>query len=129
MLSPNIVAGAGMNGEIHTGTTGHDALIAVVTTTVASAAQADRLAALMVRRRLAACVQVERITSHYRWEDAPHREVEWRLAYKTATDRVDALWAALAAEHPYDLPQLLVQTVRAEVRYARWVDEQTRPSV
>lgn len=117
-----------MNGEIHTGAAGHDALIAVVTTTVASAAQADRLAALMVRRRLAACVQVEQITSHYRWEGVSHREVEWRLACKTAADRVDALWTALAAEHPYELPQLLVQTVRAEVRYAQWVDEQTRPS-
>jgi len=42
-------------------------------------------------------------------------------------DRVDALLAALAEEHPYDLPQLLVQTARAELRYAQWVNEQTRP--
>ena len=38
--------------------------LAVVTTTVASAADAQRLAAGAVRSRLAACVQVEAIASH-----------------------------------------------------------------
>ncbi|MBN9330392.1 MULTISPECIES: divalent-cation tolerance protein CutA [unclassified Comamonas] len=110
-----------------TGRAGQGASIAIVTTTVDSAGDADRLAALMVERCLAACVQVQQITAHYRWQAALHRDVEWRLTCKTAMDRVDALLAALAEEHPYDLPQLLVQTARAELRYAQWVNEQTRP--
>lgn len=101
-------------------------LIGVVVTTVASAAEADRLAALLVGRGLAACVQVEPIVSHYRWQGVVQREDEWRLECKTATDRVSALQAALAAEHPYELPELLVQMIQSDSRYALWVDEQVR---
>jgi len=116
-----------MKDETDAESAGDATWIAVVTTTVASAADADRLAALMVERRVAACVQIERVVSHYRWQGALHREEEWRLDCKTAVSRVDALLAALAEQHPYDLPQLLVQTVRAERRYAQWVGEQTLP--
>lgn len=101
-------------------------LIGVVVTTVASAADADRLAALLVGHGLAACVQIQPIVSHYRWQGEVQREPEWRLECKTAPDRVPALQAALAAEHPYELPELLVQMVQADGRYALWVDEQTR---
>lgn len=108
-------------------TTRHPPLIAVVTTTVASAEDADRLAALALQRRLAACVQVEQIVSHYRWRDALQREGEWRLSCKTAVDRADALCQALAQAHPYEVPQLLMWTAQAQDGYARWVDEETRP--
>ena len=46
----------------------------VVTTTVASADDAQRLAAQAVQARLAACVQVEAITSHYVWQGQAHAD-------------------------------------------------------
>ena len=41
-------------------------------TTVADAAQADRLAALVLRQRLAACVSIQPLHSHYVWKDEQH---------------------------------------------------------
>ena len=98
--------------------------VAVVTTTVASAADAQRLAAGAVQARLAACVQVEAIASHYVWQGAQHEDAEWRLACKTLPAAVPALRAWLRAQHPYEVPQLLTHSVEAEADYAQWVAQQ-----
>ncbi|MFT3812106.1 MAG: divalent-cation tolerance protein CutA [Acidovorax sp.] len=98
--------------------------IAVVTTTVASAADAERLAAQAVQARVAACVQVEAITSHYVWQGAQQADAEWRLVCKTLPQAAPALRAWLRAHHPYEVPQLLTDTVEAEADYAQWVAQQ-----
>jgi len=95
--------------------------IAVVTTTVASAADARRLASGAVQARLAACVQVESIASHYVWQGAQHEDAEWRLACKTLPEATPPLRAWLRAQHPYEVPQLLTQVVEAEADYVQWV--------
>ena len=81
--------------------------IAVVTTTVASADDARRLASGAVQARLAACVQVEAIASHYVWQGAQHEDAEWRLVCKTLPQAAPALRDWLRAQHPYQVPQLL----------------------
>ena len=98
--------------------------IAVVTTTVATDAEARRLAQLVVQARLAACVQVEPITAYFRWQGAMQEDREYRLACKTAAGAVQALLTLLRAHHPYTLPQLLVQTLHGSAEYSQWVHEQ-----
>ena len=44
--------------------------VCAVTTTVATPEDARRLAQAVLQQRLAACVQIEPITSHYRWQGA-----------------------------------------------------------
>ncbi len=98
--------------------------IAVVTTTVASADDARRLASGAVQARLAACVQVETIASHYVWQGAQHEDAEWRLVCKTLPAAAGALRDWLRAQHPYQVPQLLTCTEQAEADYAQWLAQQ-----
>lgn len=95
--------------------------VCMVTTTVATEADARRLAQAVLQARLAACVQVEPITSHFRWDGAIQEDRELRLACKTSPDAVPALLALLRAQHPYTLPQLVVQPLQAAADYAQWV--------
>lgn len=97
-----------------------------VTTTVGTAEDARRLAQAVLAQRLAACVQIEAITSHYRWEGALHEDGEWRLVCKTVPQAVDGLFALLQAQHPYTLPQLVVQPLQASAAYADWVRQETQ---
>lgn len=105
-----------------------DLPIAVVSTTVGDASAARRLAAGAVRARLAACVQVEAITSHYAWQGAQQEDAEWRLVCKTLLSAAPALREWLRAQHPYEVPQLLTHTVQAEADYAQWVAQQVGPA-
>ncbi|WP_313080749.1 divalent cation tolerance protein CutA [Pulveribacter sp.] len=93
----------------------------MVTTTVADPADARRLAAAAVQARLAACVQVEAIASHYVWQGHQSEDAEWRLSCKTLTSAAPRLRAWLREQHPYEVPQLLTHAVQAEADYARWV--------
>jgi uncharacterized protein involved in tolerance to divalent cations len=99
-----------------------------LTTTVASLDEAERLAALLVGQRVAACVQLDpEVRSHYRWQGQVACDAEVRLTVKTLPERLEAVQALLAAEHSYDLPQLAWQVQHASAAYAAWVREAVAP--
>ena len=100
--------------------------LSAVTTTVGTAEDARRLAQAVLAQRLAACVQIEAISSHYRWQGALHEDAEWCLVCKTVPQAVDGLFALLQAQHPYTLPQLVVQPLQASAAYADWVRQETQ---
>lgn len=93
-----------------------------LTTTVASRDDAERLARDLVRRRLAACVQLDAaVQSHYRWKGQPCADAEVRLTIKSLAHLLPRLQAFIDEHHPYDLPQLLWQAMDASPAYAEWV--------
>ncbi|MBP6508368.1 MAG: divalent-cation tolerance protein CutA [Opitutaceae bacterium] len=91
-------------------------------TTVATRAEADKLAGDIIARNLAACVQVEGpITSHYRWQDKIEQAEEYRLCLKFLPDQLSALEANVLTHHSYATPEWVV--VRAEhvgEKYLSW---------
>lgn len=93
-------------------------------TTVAQRADAERLAADAVNRRLAVCVQIDGpIVSHYRWEGRTERAEEFRLTFKCTPSRLAQLEACILAQHPYATPEWMV--VRAEhvgEKYLSWAE-------
>ena len=95
-----------------------------IRTTFGARADAETCAALLVERRLAACVQVEGpIRSTYRWEAAVEVAEEFRCTCKTTRERVGACIEALTSRHPYQTPEVLCAEVTAAPAYARWVRE------
>ncbi|WP_434741553.1 divalent-cation tolerance protein CutA [Micromonospora sp. SH-82] len=103
--------------------------ICVVTTVVDVRSVADVLAAAAVAGRLAACAQVGgQIDSTYWWQSAVETTTEWSVQFKTAPDRVEALLTQIRANHPYEVPEILVTTVQSgNPAYTAWVVEHTRP--
>jgi periplasmic divalent cation tolerance protein len=100
-----------------------EAAILTVTTTVATRADAERLARAILARRLAACVQVEEgLTSFYRWEGRDCVDPELRLTIKTLPGCAGALQALFAREHPYTLPQFVAWTAQASDAYRACVE-------
>jgi periplasmic divalent cation tolerance protein len=99
-----------------------EATAAVVMTTVSSDEDADALAADLVGGRLAACVQRLLIRSTYRWDGEVVTEPEVLLLVKTTSDRVDAVVEHLEANHPYEVPEILVVgDVEASAPYLAWI--------
>ena len=94
----------------------------IVWSTVTARADADRLAAEVVRHGLAVCVQVDGpIISHYVWHGQLERSEEFRLTFKCLPGRLAALEAHVRTHHPYETPEWLV--VRAEQvgeKYLSW---------
>ena len=97
----------------------------VVLSTVGSAEDAERIARALVEQRLAACVNVvPGLVSVYRWKGNVEREDERLLVIKTRRERFSALREALAALHPYEMPEILALPVEeGSPAYLEWLDE------
>lgn len=97
-----------------------------MTTTAGSEEEADRIAAALLERRLAACVQViGPVVSHYRWKGAVEREAEWICLAKTAASRYEEVEAAIAELHSYEQPEILATPIVAgSDGYLAWVADE-----
>ena len=93
-------------------------------TTVATRADADRLAADAVARNLAVCVQIDGpIVSHYLWHGQDERSEEFLLAFKCLPPRLAALEKHVLSHHPYDTPEwLAVPAERVGEKYLSWAE-------
>jgi len=91
-------------------------------TAVAQRADADRLAADVIARNLAACVQIDGpIVSHYRWQGNVERSEEFRVCFKCLPQQLEALEQHVLAAHPYDTPEwLVVRAERVGEKYLSW---------
>lgn len=100
--------------------------ILVVTTTAARKDEAESLAAEVVTRRLAACVQiVGPIASVFHWQGKVEHSEEWLCQIKTRRDKYAELEAVLRQLHPYDVPEIVaVPAAMASETYARWLHEE-----
>ncbi len=105
-------------GPVAAGTCG----MLIAWTTVAKRDDAERLAADIAGRGLAACVQVDGpIASHYRWEGKPTRTEEFRVTFKLLDHDLPALEQHVLAIHPYDTPEwLVVRAERVGEKYLSW---------
>lgn len=90
-------------------------------------AVARDLATALVEARLAACVNVlPGIGSVYRWQGEVESATEVLLIMKTTTACWDRLVAAVTAQHPYELPELIAVPVSNGLTpYLNWIREST----
>jgi len=98
----------------------------VILTTTGSQEEADRLADLLVTRRLAACVQVFPVSSRYMWKGELHKDPEQILLIKTASSRYREIEAAILENHSYEVPEILRLPIEGgSDRYLDWLSEET----
>ena len=89
---------------------------------------ARAIASALVARRLAACVHVLPIESHYRWKGEVHHEPEILLQAKTTSDRLAAVEALIKQLHTYELPEITaLPLVGGSAEYLAWIAESVRP--
>jgi periplasmic divalent cation tolerance protein len=97
-----------------------------VITTVARKDEAESLAAELVSRQLAGCVQIlGPITSIFHWQDKIEHSEEWLCQIKTQAAKYDELEAVIRQLHPYDVPEILaLPAVHVSPSYAQWLADE-----
>lgn len=101
--------------------------LAILVTTIDSDEKARELARAALESKLAACVQIHAVRSHYIWKDEMREEPELLLQMKARAED----WAALAdlvrSLHSYDTPEILrIDVVAADGDYLAWALAATR---
>lgn len=97
-----------------------------LSTTTSKRQDAEQIAAELVSRRLAGCVQVSGpIVSTYRWQGKTETSEEWMCTIKTSRERLAAIQSVMAEIHPYDVPELIATPIVAgSDKYLAWLKEQ-----
>ena len=99
----------------------------LVYSTFPSPDAAEAVGRELVKRRLAACVNIlPGMTSIYRWDGAIARDAEVVMIIKTRAGLADAAIAAVKALHTYANPALIVVPILGgSADYLRWLGEET----
>jgi periplasmic divalent cation tolerance protein len=103
----------------------------VVLVTCGTILEARTIANKLVRRRLAACVNIVLgpIQSIYRWKGKVTSVREVLMVIKTSAKRLKELESEVLRLHSYDVPEFIALPITAGSRkYLAWVNESVRPS-
>ena len=97
-----------------------------LTTTTGTRQDAEELAAELVSRRLAGCVQVSGpIHSTFRWQGKVESSEEWMCTVKTSGAQIPAIKSLLEEIHRYEVPELIATPiVDGNEAYLNWLGEQ-----
>ena len=97
-----------------------------LTTTTGTRQDAEEIAAELVSRKLAGCVQVSGpIHSTFRWQGKVESSEEWMCTAKTSRAQVAAIQKLLKEIHRYEVPELIATPiVDGSEAYLKWLGEQ-----
>ena len=100
----------------------------LVVTNVPDRGTAEKLADMLIERKLAACVNIlAPCRSVYRWKGAVQHDEEHPMLIKTTAERYAALEHALRGAHPYELPEIIAVPIeRGLPAYLDWVADETK---
>jgi len=97
----------------------------VVFCTCPDQASAESIADMLVKNRLAACVNIlPGITSIYQWQGKLEKSQELLLIVKSRSSVFDAVKNAILKLHPYELPEIIsIPLLNGFSNYLSWIDD------
>ena len=100
----------------------------IVLSTAGSEQEAHKIAHILVKRRLAACVNIlPRVQSIYRWKGEIESAQEWLLLIKTRADKFPAVRDAIGELHSYEVPECIVLEIEdGSLPYLQWLEKVTQ---
>jgi periplasmic divalent cation tolerance protein len=107
-----------------TATTGSFTGARVVLVTVQSLTEGRKIAKNVVKKRLAACVNIlhSPMSSVYRWKEKVETAHEYLLLIKTTAAGYAALEKEIARMHGYDVPEIVALPIAAgSTEYLAWL--------
>jgi periplasmic divalent cation tolerance protein len=100
----------------------------LILTTCGSIEEARNIARALIKRQLAACVNiVPQIESVYRWQGEIENAVESLLIIKTTEKAFDRLREALTELHSYEIPECIEIVIEdGSAAYLQWIGDSVR---
>lgn len=97
----------------------------LVLTTASSLEESKKIARELVKRRLAACINIiPKIESVYRWEGKVEEAQEFLLLIKTTESAFARVREAIQQFHSYEVPECIALSIEeGSLAYLKWIDE------
>jgi len=101
--------------------------IIVIYCTVPDKKTAEKIAQVLVKEKLAACVSVvDKVQSFFSWDGNLCNEKELLLMIKTKRANYDKIRFMIEEQHPYNVPEIIaLPVVNCSEEYMRWLVHET----
>lgn len=94
----------------------------VVFVTTDKKEEAEKIANIVLEKKLAGCVNFFEVTSLYWWENKIQKHPEMMLVIKTAREKFQQLMKEIKANHPYSVPEIIaLPIVKGNPQYLVWL--------
>ena len=98
-----------------------DSPLISIETTTSSKKEAEKIATLLLEKRLIACCHIGEVTSLYQWENAIQNEKEFKLTLKTQQQHYPLIETTIKQHHSYSCPQITASNIVASLPdYTKW---------
>lgn len=100
----------------------------VVFCTVPSEEVAEKIAKIVVEKRVGACVNIiKQIRSIYFWQGKVEDDSELLLIIKTSSQAFQELKETIRQNHPYKVPEIIaIPIIEGSESYLEWIEEVTQ---
>jgi len=96
----------------------------IIQTTCSSSKEAKKIAKILVKEKLAACVQISKIKSIYTWDNKLCVDSERLLFIKTKNKNFKKIKRKIKENHSYDLPEIIeIKITNASKEYLQFIDK------
>ena len=92
-------------------------------TTESSKTNALRMAKLLIKEKIAACVSIKQIFSIYIWDDDIEETKEFEITIKSKLEFKDRLIDFVNKNSTYDVPQIIYKKYHADMKYYDWLNK------
>ena len=98
----------------------------IIVSTFPSKQSVTSIANKLVKKRLAACVNITMISSIYTWKGKIENQNEYLALFKTTKKNQSVLKKELKKLHPYDVPEIAEINVESvNQQYMKWLVDST----
>lgn len=99
----------------------------IVQTSCGSKKEAKKIAKILLESNLAACVQVTKIESFYKWKNELCEDKEYLLSIKTKKENYKKIQSKIKENHSYDLPEIIgFKITKISRDYKKFIKENTK---
>ncbi|MDD4894043.1 MAG: divalent-cation tolerance protein CutA [Candidatus Omnitrophica bacterium] len=100
----------------------------VIFVTAASRKEADKIASVLIKEKLAACVNIiKNVHSLFWWQGKVDSAKEALLVIKSRKALMNKLIKKIKSLHSYEVPEIIaLPIVCGDRKYLKWINESTR---
>ncbi len=90
----------------------------------ASETDGPKIAEALVKKNVAACVNIIPVRSIYKWKDKVEDDKESLLIIKTKDTKIDQLKKSIKELHSYEVPECIILSIEDGLpEYLNWIDD------
>ena len=99
----------------------------IIQTTCKTKKEAQKITKILLRDKLAACVQITNIKSFYTWKNKLCKDNEKLLSIKTKKKNFTKIKRQIKEIHSYDLPEIIaIDITKISKKYLKYIGENTK---